>query len=230
MPSKNAIVSFANHHGRYVQNLARLSDSLRDNFDGDFLGFVGDNSVGAEPHHLNPYNFKIHAIQKAIDAGYENILYLDSSCFAVNNVQPIFDMIESQGNVAQMAGHLCSTWTNDRTLAYFGITRDDAEKMPMIGNAGFFGMNTKNKAAIDHFTQWKQSMLDGMFVGRWDNNEKTESLDERCKGFRHDMSCNSVLFNILGMMDKAIPGDQILMYGGIYSPLINEGIILKAQG
>lgn len=228
--NKRCIVSFANNAGRYVQNMARLSDSLRNNFDGDFIGFVGEASLGAPLHSEAPYEFKIHAIDKVKQQGYTSVIWLDSSVFAIGNVSPIFERLEDQGLVFQEAGHMLGTWSNDATLDYFGISRDAAMAMPMIGNAGFLGFDFTNHVANDFFNQWVQSMNANLFKGAWNNDNKTESQDERCRGHRHDMAASSSIVNQLGIFDLAYKGDEVLQYAGPYDQTLNSSIILKAQG
>lgn len=227
---KNCIISFANHKGRYVQNMARLSESLRGNFDGDFLGFIGEASVGSPAHQDSPYAFKIHCIQKAKDAGYQKVLYLDSSCFAIKNVSPVFEEIEKDGFIFQEAGHMAGTWTNDYTLNYYGLTRDEAMEMRMIGNAGFLGLDFSKPEPHRFFDKWADSMNAGCFRGEWTNDNKTESQDERCKGARHDMSNSSIIINRMGLIDFAKKGDEWLQYAGIFDATGNDTIIFKAQG
>lgn len=230
MKSNNCIISFANSKNLYVQRLARLSDSLRNNFDGDFLSFIGEASCGAESHESVPYGFKIHCFKKAMDAGYQNILWLDTSVFAIAPVQPIFDRIEEKGFVFQDAGHFLGTWCNDFTLEYFGITRDSAMNMRMIGNAGFLGLNVQSHKAMEFFRAWDLSMFMGCFEGEWSNQLKTESDDERCLGHRHDMSASSAIIHKMGLFDLAYGGEEVLQYAGLYDKVLNETIILKAQG
>lgn len=228
--NKRAIISFANQNGAYMDRLARLSNSLRNNFDGDFLGFVHESSLGCELHSENPYAFKIAAFQKAKDAGYTSILWLDSSVFAVASVEPIFERLERNGFVFQEAGHMLGTWSNDECLIHFGISRDEAMSVPMIGNAGFLGLDFNNVKANNFFGLWKRSMNSNIFKGEWNNDYKTESEDDRCKGHRHDMSCSSALVHRLGLFHMAYKGDEILQYAGIYDKVLNDTIILKAQG
>lgn len=230
MKSNRAIVSFANHSGRYVQNLARLSDSLRNNFDGDFIGFVGEASLGAPLHSEAPYEFKVLAIDKVRQQGYTSVIWLDSSVFAIANVVPIFERLEKQGLVFQEAGHMLGTWSNDATLNYFGLTRDEALKVPMIGNAGFLGFDFTKQIAQDFFNKWVQSMNANLFKGAWNNDNKTESQDERCRGHRHDMSASSAIAHKLGVYHMAYKGDELLQYAGLFDKTLNDSIILKAQG
>lgn len=215
--NNNCIISFCNEKGRYVQNMARLSESLRNNFDGDFLGFIGDKSLDCEPHSENPYAFKIAAFKVAIDKGYKNVMWLDTSCFAIKNVQPVFDEIENEGFIFQEAGHYVGKWTNDFTLNYFGLTRNEANEMIMIGNAGFLGLDFSKSMPKDFFNKWDKAMQAGCFKGSWEDH-------------RHDMSCSSIIINQMGIMHVAKKGDEWLQYAGVFDETANDKIIIKAQG
>lgn len=230
MTQKKAIVSFANSKQNYVKGLARLNESLRCNFDGDFIGFIGENSVGAPLHTENPYAFKLYCIEKAVEAGYTQILWLDSSCFAIKNVQPIFDEIEKDGFIFQDSGHWLGTWTNDQTLDYFGMTRDEAMEVRMIGNAGFLGLDFEQELPQEFFGKWWKAMSSGYFKGAWHNNDKTESQDERCRGHRHDMSASSAIVRNMGLTPLMKHGEEWLQYAGLFDKTLNDTIILKAQG
>lgn len=227
-PNNRAVVTFANEKGNYMKGLARLSDSLRHNFDGDLIAFTNEASIGAPSHEYNPYAFKLYAIQAALDAGYDQILWLDCSCFAVGDLNPVFNKIYADGYIMQDAGHYVGEWTNDFTLWYFGVTRDSAMKMKCYGNAGFLGLNFKHPTALQFFQNWQYAMSDGCFKGHWHNNDKTESHDERVKGHRHDLSAGSIIANRLKM--KYVPGDQWLQYAGPYDKVLNNTILIKAQG
>ena len=227
---KKCIISFANERGNYIHGISRLAESLRTNFDGDFLPFINESSLGCPLHSENPYAFKIYAFQKAIDLGYDQILWLDSSCFAVGNLQPVFDEITNDGFIFQEAGHLVGTWTSDFVLNYWSITRDAAMIMPMIGNAGFLGLRIHSTIGNEFFKRWKLSMEAGCFKGAWTNDNLTESQDPRCRGSRHDMVNSSIIANLMGIIDKAKKGNEWLQYAGIYDKTLNDTILIKAQG
>lgn len=215
MRTNKCVISFANSSGNYVSGIARLSDSLRNNFDGDFGSWIGEHTLGAPLHSDNPYAFKIHAFQKAIDAGYTQILWLDSSVFAVQPIQPVFDHIAGHGYIMQDAGHFLGDWCNDETLAYFALNKQDMKEVRMIGNAGFLGLDMNNPTAKLFFEMWRDAMNAGMFCGSWDNH-------------RHDMSCSSAIRYKLGM--NMVSGDEWLQYGGLYDKVGNDKIYFKAQG
>lgn len=210
-----AIVSFANEAGNYKKMLQRLKNSLVKYSDVPFYGIVGESLIGSPPHKENPYAFKIYCIEGVKSLGYEQILWVDSSNVAVSSVSPIWDVMDRDGYIMQYAGHLVGRWSNDRTLKYFGITREEAWKMPMYGNAGFLGLDFTTEIANTFFDQWKQSMLDGQFKGSWDDH-------------RHDMTCGSIIANKLNM--KYQSAEEWLDYADSFAPRKNETIIFHAKG
>lgn len=163
--------------------------------DVDFLHWQNEMQIGSPSHMANPYAFKTFAFKMAFQMGYEHVMWLDASCVLMRDIAPIWDKIDSQGYIMQEAGHLCSTWCNDQSLKYFGITRDKASHFPMYGNAGFLGLNIYDVNAMDFFNTWHEASQKGVFVGSWDNKNNSESTDTRCKGHRHDMSCGSIIAN-----------------------------------
>lgn len=213
--STRVVISFANERGNYRAGIERLRQSLKGNYDGDFLDFRSEMAIGAPKHQDNPYAFKIYCWLEAVKVGYRQILWLDSSCFAIKNINPIFDVIEYEGYIMQEAGHMAGNWCNDFTLDYFKITREEAMQMPMYGNAGFLGLNLHKQPAIDFFHRWEDSMMGGCFKGSWENH-------------RHDMVCGSIIANKLGMEYKK--GDEWLEYATPGTSPKNETILIQAAG
>ncbi len=217
-PRRNrAIISLANNTGRYKQLLERQEDSLIEWFEGDYLHFNSEEEVGAPLHRFNPYAFKIYAFDVAISRGYNSILWIDSSVYAVNEVEPVFDHIEQNGYLMQEAGQYVGWWANDYTLDYFGLDRDSQMTAPMYGNAGLLGLDFTNITARKFFSRWTKSMLAGCFKGEWHNKNKTESEDER-----------SIIANEMGL--KYVSGEEWLEYKPPSQPAKSDKIIFGAQG
>lgn len=212
---KRAIVSLGNSTGNYMIALQRLSASLQGKWDGGFFAFTSEEQVGAPPHRDNPYAFKIYAIDAVRRKGYDQILWVDASVYAIRPVQPVFDLIDRDGYVMQEAGWLVGQWCNDKALMYFNVTRGEAMKMPMYGNAGLLGLDFRKEISVAFFSRWKSAMLNGIFRGSWSDH-------------RHDMSCGSIIANQLGMKYQA--GDQLLQYASPEAPVLNQSIVFKAQG
>lgn len=215
MDKKRAIVSFANGRGNYLLGLDRLEQSIaRHGGDAAFFGFRGEELVGAPPHLENPYAFKIYCWQKVISLGYRKILWLDASVAAVAPLDPVWELVEKDGYIMQEAGNSIGRWCNESTLAYFGMSREEAMGLYMYGNAGLLGLNLNFPICREFFDKWRWSMLDGCFIGSWDDH-------------RHDMTCGSIIANRLKM--KYQKGDLFLHYAPIEQPPA-KGVCLHASG
>lgn len=212
---RRAVISLANDRGNYYKGLCRLGESLRGNFSGDFLGFMGEASVGAPPHNEVPYGFKVKALNRARDLGYDSVMWLDSSVFAIKPINHLFDIIEQDGHLMQEAGCFVGQWCNDFTLNYAKLSRQDAMSIPCYGNAGMLGLNLCNNLSMAFLNEWALMMRAGCFNGSWTDH-------------RHDLTCGSIIANRLGW--KFQPGDQILQYAAPGTTPQNETICLMAQG
>lgn len=189
---KKAVVSFADGAGDYRKKLQRLEQSLKGNFDGDFLGFTDYKQMGSPKHSEIPYAFKPYAIQKAIDLGYDQILWCDSPIVAKQSIQPVFDHIAKHGYLFfDNIGHSLGTWCNDRTLKHFGIDREDSFSIKQI-MACAMGFNTGYDRVCDMFKDYKNVDL---YRGKWHNNDRTESNDIRVRGHRHDQAVMSAVLH-----------------------------------
>ena len=189
MKKNRAIVNVVSEDERYIKAQRRLIQSFHE-FGGsysecDFLRFAGERIVGSPKHHENPYAFKIYAFDFLSNLGYEQILWLDASVTFVKNVKPIFDWIDEKGFFMEDSGYSVGQWSNEQTLQYFGITREEANAMEMF-SAGFTGIDLTNRTGMEFFQRWKQSMLDGYFHGDSSNH-------------RHDMTCGSIIANQMGI-------------------------------
>jgi len=199
---KLAIVNLVTEKSVYIEGQKRLMESLTTDgeFTGDFFGFIGEETVGAPPHSENPYAFKIYAIEELKRKGYDIILWLDASIYAVKPIQPVIDFLIQKGIFLETAGHWTGSWCNQHTLDYFGITREEAMKMPMF-SAGFIGFDFKNPISIKFFEEWKKSMEAGCFKGDWSNH-------------RHDMTCGSIIANKQGLLKLYSQGGYFFSYVG----------------
>lgn len=188
---KRAIVNLVSNNSTYIFGQQRLLDSLTLCNNGTFevFTFIGENQVKSPSHVDNPYAFKVYAIDHVRELGYDQILWLDASIVsATADISPIWNHMSNVGFFFEEAGHMVGSWSNDRTLQYFNITREAAQLMPMY-SAGMTGLDFRNAYSIEFFDKWKQSMLDGQFVGSW-------------KDHRHDMTCASIIANQMGLACK----------------------------
>lgn len=204
---KKCVVSFADENGSYRKKLLRLEQSLKGNFDGDFLGFTSYDQIGCEPHSVIPYKFKPYAIQKAIDMGYELILWCDSPIYAKKPLNDLMNHIEKYGYIFfDNIGHSLGDWSKDSTLSHFGLTRDQAWSIKSIMACCMgFNMNFDLKYVGQSIVSTKlllgnyKGLADKLYPGDWSNDDLSVSKDRRVKGSRHDQEVMSALINLYSL-------------------------------
>ena len=175
MAIKKCVVSFADGAGDYRKKLQRLEASLKGNFDGDFLGFTDYNQIGCERHTVIPYKFKPYAIKKAIEMGYNQILWCDSPIVAIKNIQPVFDHIEKHGYAFfDNPGHSLGKWTNQKALDYFVTTRSVAMQTKMI-MASCMGFRIRFDGAPKFFDEYL-GLADELYPGSWNDHRHDQTV------------------------------------------------------
>lgn len=193
VPSRDdiAIVTFAS--GKYTSFVPNLINTVhRWNPEIKVFVYQSEFELGCPAFSENPYAFKVYAIDKVRKQGFTKVIWCDSILKLIRPLDPIIERIEQKGIYLQHDGGCCGEWANDKSLEYFGVTRDEAMKQPCIW-ACCMGFDFTHSITNDFFNKWKKACDDGIFCGYWNNNLKTESTDERCKGHRHDQTCAQLI-------------------------------------
>jgi hypothetical protein len=195
---KHCIVNFSDYKFKTGQD--RLRESLiQQGYKGDVILFNDFNQVGSKVHLEVPYQFKVYAIEKARQMGYDVVLYCDASIYAIKDVMPVIYHIIEKGYLLEYCGFNVGQFSTDLCLSDFNISRDEAMSIP-LHSAGFTGLNFQNELAISFFEKWfKYAEQEVSFKGDWNNNSKQCSQDERCLGHRHDQTTASIIAYNLGM-------------------------------
>jgi hypothetical protein len=182
-----AVVCFAN--ARYAPYIPRFRAAFRKHSPKvELFIFQDESEIGAPRHSDNPYAFKVYAIDKVRNAGYRIVLWCDSVLQLTRPIEQLLPEIVQNGVYLAQDGWKTGMFANDRALQYFGVTRDQAMEISAIW-ACFMGFDFANPITHEFFAKWKKACNDGIFRGGWNNEHKTESQDERCKGHRHDQTC-----------------------------------------
>lgn len=210
-----AIVNLVNNQS-YLKGQKRLAESLKTHFNGKAFYYYGEQVVGAPLHKDNPYAFKIYAIDEVRKKGYDQILWLDASVYAVKNIDPVFDWMKEKGIFFEEAGHYAGSWSPQRVLDYFGVTKEEAMKMPMY-SAGFSGFDFTNPISVQFFDEWREAMHNGMFKGTWEES-------------RHDMAAGSIIANKSGLLQLYSPGGQFFAYIGEAYGEPKESVVFHLKG
>lgn len=191
------VVNFSTQH--YIRGQKRLSESIQPPYLK--LMFTQYETIGSPTHQESPYEFKIHAIEKAFEVD-PVVLWVDSSMWRVGDLSVIENIIKEDGYFMSEAGHYAGRWTNDFARNYFKVT-DEEMKQEQGGitmfSAGLLGLNRNSQIAMEFFRQWKSSAKAGAFRGSHDNH-------------RHDQSCASIIATRLGL--KYQRGGQHMSYIG----------------
>lgn len=205
------IVNFATGH--YLKGQQRLSRSLNGHKQLMLSDYV---SIGSPTHSESPYEFKIHAIEKALCFD-DIVLWVDASMWRVGDISVIEKLIIEDGYFMSESGHWTAQWTNQFTKDYFKMTEEEA-KVPggsFMFSAGLLGLNKNSQVAMEFLRQWKESAKAGCFRGDW-------------KEHRHDMSCASIIAQRLGM--KFQRGGQHMAYIGPGYGQPEPGVTFYLQG
>lgn len=197
------IVNFSTN--QYILGQRRLHKSIQDTQKIKWSAYMFEryDQIDSPTHQQSPYQFKIHAIEKAMEID-PIVLWMDSSMVVVGNLLPIEDIIKNDGYFTEEAGHYVGRWTNDHTRKYFNLTKEEAKQGEggiTMFSAGLLGLDFNNRLAKEFFNQWKASALAGCFRGDWSDH-------------RHDMTCASIIATRLGMKYQS---------GGTYMAYIGPG-------
>lgn len=173
--------------------------------------------IGSPTHRDSPYQFKIHAIEKAFELD-DLILWADSSMWLVGDLGKIENVIKEHGFFGEEAGAWVGRWTNQQARKYFNLTDQEAKQEPpglLMFSAGLLGLDKNNPVAMEFFRQWKESALAGCFRGEWDSH-------------RHDMSCGSIIAQRMGLPYQR-GGSHMAYLGDGYSKP-EPGVCFYLQG
>jgi hypothetical protein len=170
-----------------------------------------------------PYHIKPAALEEVMKEGYTHVLWLDSSVWAISDPNKMFDIINTVGYyLGDSGGYTCAQTCNDSCLAYFGVSRDQAESIPDCAS-GILGLNLSNPIAKEFATRWIKAGKDGAFKGSREHDN--QSKDPRFQFHRQDQSAASLIAHSLGM--------KLTPFGGPVAYLesqINKETIFTLRG
>lgn len=98
---ENCIVCAVPHSGKYPHYVRTLEKKLEQvGYNGYLLYYIGawPNPTGEEIKYIGvPYSFKIFIMYEAYLLGCRNVLWVDSACYPLRNLTPLFKFIETKG-------------------------------------------------------------------------------------------------------------------------------------
>jgi hypothetical protein len=167
---------------------------------------------GAMEHRACNYGFKVHAAAEAARIGCESILWMDASCYAIRDLEPLWNRLKRDGHVLIEDANRLGNWCSDRTLAQFGVSRDEAMKIALMCGTCWgldltfersreFLRRLKEYATPDNFNGSHMSRHEGLRGEhpRPGTEGAKYSDDARTWGHRSDETYMSLLVRELGM-------------------------------
>lgn len=174
----------------YSTGSDRLKGSLIDKgFDGDMLFWRDEWPPGEFPREV-VYTVKAAAFAEAIKRGYRTIIWGDSSIWALKNTAGFVAKLNARGYWLGQSGHNAAQTCSDACLAYFKITRDEAEKIHDCAT-GLFGVNLDFDAPRRFIERFIQAGRDNAFRGS--RHHAHQSSDRRFRFHRQDQSAATII-------------------------------------
>lgn len=216
---RRCVLSLGIGRSHYKLTLERLGQSLqRVGFDGDYLYWNHDYPSGCPEHLQAPFAFKPYCFYRAIQLGYQQLLWIDAPCVAIRSLEPVFRLLESNGyiffnnNYSQKLGQ----WASDQSLAANGVSREEALMIPELP-CSVLGLDLRSTLAQKFLAEWHRIMNDGITargtataLQDWDayqamfwNRNGCISSDPRVKGHRCDQVAAGLTAHRLGMTPYA---------------------------
>lgn len=162
-------------------------------------------------HRACNYAFKTHAVDYARWRGFRYVLWFDASCYAIKSIEPLWQRLERDGHILIEDDHALGRWSSDKSLAEFGVTRDEAMGVKLMSGT-CWGLDlslSRNNVFLDrllsyavpeHFNGTHQSRLPSLREHPRPGSEGAKvSSDERCWGHRSDEVYMALLAKELGM-------------------------------
>jgi hypothetical protein len=195
---------------RYARMAPRLAESLRAVGESAVLKqWVDSYPPSVPPGHDLPiaaYCAKPYAMFEAWLKGSNVILWLDSACYAVKPLDPLWEQIERDGYYIQENGWNVGQWCSDAALKTLEIAREESFLIPECSSM-VIGLDLRRADCRSFMYSWGRLAADKItFPGAHtnDNGKATElgvgyrnvghvSDDPRVLGHRHDQTAASVL-------------------------------------
>ncbi len=126
--------------------------------------FYRELPLGCPPHSEQMYAFKIWAMQRAIDAGFRYVLWMDASFQPIKSIEPLWQVLREDGWYAPpQAHHKLHRWMSDEARSLMGgWEQADFELVPLV-YSGLVGFDMGSDNGKTMWRRWKESQE----VGAW---------------------------------------------------------------
>jgi prepilin-type processing-associated H-X9-DG protein len=191
--------------GWYPHGTARLINSIREHSPNvNTMNWMEAMPEGSRPHSESNYGFKTKAFIEAHNKGFSNVLWCDSSLYAIKDISPVLEKLDKDGYYFIDNGYNLEETATDKLLNFAGLTREDAKQIPEITTC-LFGFTDKS---VGVFLQWLIYEENNLFNGNRIHDVR-DSSSPSFKHCRHDQSALSLAAYLLGFKPNAKYGELL---------------------
>lgn len=193
----------ANWRGDY---LIRTLDGWVDKYDGVEIiqgSYPVTKKYGKSYNHAEaPFQFKPYIVQEAIENGYNQIIWADSTIIMKLNPKPLLNYAKKHGVCAfHNLGHPLYKYTTDLQQQRLGISDKELKKAKQI-MACIIIFDIDNRKGLEIFEDWIAASRDGVSFQNGYGSER-----EGFEATRHDQTVISGLLHLYKV--------PLLPYGGL---------------
>ncbi len=167
--------------------------------------FYRELPIGCPPHAEQMYAFKIWSMQRAIEAGFRYVIWIDSAFQPIASIEPLLDVVRKAGwycppQTSARLGEYCS----DTMLEYFAMSRAEAWTVQLVFS-GLLALDMRSFLGQTIWNRWRlsQPVWNGAHYNEPGQSmsvfgQKTKghvSNDPGVSGHRHDEAALSAILH-----------------------------------
>ena len=207
----------------YPQGTDRLVRSaIYHGWEHDILTFKNETiNEYFNPQH--PYTIKAAALYEALIRGYTHVLWMDCSCWFVDNPNKLMNIIDGENGLFIKSGYNLAQTSADSDLRWAGTDRDGAEEFDEVWSC-MFGIDftsERGKLFVDKFIG---ATRHGVFGTSREHNGA--SSDPRFLHARQDQTAASWAYHYAGFKNLREPS-ELLEYASVRT---NENACVLMRG
>lgn len=168
---------------RYLQQLDRLKVSVERLYPGyTFLSWRNEDIPG-RPFYESLYGFKVHAVAKALEAGFKKIIFLDPACILQHAEVDYWFTADMPPVIAVKDDNLLNKMIGSKALDYYG--NPDITGWHLVGGS-LYVFDFNKLLCSEIYNHWRKAEENGIF------GSQAELSSELINGHRMDESCMAV--------------------------------------
>jgi len=156
-----------------------------------------------------PYTIKAAAFAEAVREGFDCIMWLDCSAWAVKDPNPVMKEIIHNGSYFLSSGYNLAQTASDADLYHAEMSRDRAERLPELWSC-IFGVDMRTDQGKIFAREFLAACDAGVFNTPREHSGLSE--DPRFLHARQDQTAATIAYYKAGYTKMHAPGEHICYY------------------